>query len=99
MIALALMAMQTPSGSPAEVPLIYGSNISCATAFRESNRGETLAYIAGLWSGFNIAWRHRVGTSTDTNGVVGEVRKVCEAAPSKSLPDAIYDAYSTMAKR
>lgn len=56
---------------------------------------EGEVWIMGYWSGLNRAnpQGRTVGRSTDADGLIGEVRKVCEEQPSMKLIDAATQAY------
>ncbi len=56
------------------------------------------SWILGFWSGINVANDARVGGSTTSNGVVGEVKLHCRKHPSKSLGQATFDTYQAMKK-
>jgi hypothetical protein len=72
---------------------------SCATwlATPESEAIGNL-WITGYWSGRNVAEvdtakPEDVGQSTDARGVVGEVKKLCQANPSAKLLIAADEVY------
>jgi hypothetical protein len=47
---------------------------------------EGKVWIYGFWSGMNVFnTSHTVGSKTDPAGIIGEVKKFCENAPSESL--------------
>lgn len=76
---------------------VFGGTISCA-AWLESPSTEVQGsqWLLGFWSGKNMEAEGggQVGRSTDAAGVVGEVRLVCQASPSKSLISATLETYN-----
>jgi len=54
------------------------------------------AWILGYWSGLNSnnVGNHRVGKSTDANGILAEVHRVCSDRPSLSLFLATREIYT-----
>lgn len=93
MIALAMMVALTAQSGGA---LVYGGEISCArwqstTSYQQAGR----SWILGFWSGKNMeaADNSQVGRTTDADGIVGEVKLVCDAAPSKMLVTATLETY------
>ncbi len=78
----------------------YGGGISCATWLSSPSSEQTgREWLLGYWTGMNAAaargGSHNggVGESTDVNGIVGEVRLVCEQEPSRSLIAATQDVF------
>ncbi len=75
---------------------------SCAT-WQQNPRtvSEGEVWIFGFWSALNIAnpANHLVGRDTDSAGVVGEVKKACDAHPSATLSDVILDVYHRLEPR
>ncbi|MDP3406593.1 MAG: hypothetical protein Q8S03_18030 [Brevundimonas sp.] len=81
--------------------LVFGGLTSCASWLETpSNEAQGYQWIIGFWSGRNIeasfAGREfaQVGHSTDSAGIVGEVRLVCQASPSKSLAGATIETFN-----
>lgn len=83
------------AADPSQKIHYYGlAGSSCATWLSSSEYqlgGEQ--WIFGFWSGLNQEAaihneRSDVGKTTDRNGIVGEVKKVCLREPSKQLKDA-----------
>src|SRR5260370_42454217 len=74
-------------------------NSSCANWLSTpSNRNEGGIWIMGYWSGRNDenALNHDVGGETDAQGILAEVRKICEERPSITLTKAAGTAYLNM---
>jgi len=102
----ALMAMGLsvfPATAQTQKPYMvqtYGAGLeSCATWL--SNPGEEASgsnWVLGYWSGRNIdnAQNHLVGSHTDGQGVLGEVKVICTAEPSTELADAVARTYFKM---
>jgi hypothetical protein len=56
-------------------------------------------WIIGFWSGLNrFNENHMVGSKTDYNGIIAEVKKVCAGRPSMSVSDATLTAYKMLAQ-
>ena len=61
--------------------------------------GQTQIWIMGFWSGLNLANNvikneaGSVGNTTDADGIIEEVRKVCTEQPSTGIANAIYQVY------
>jgi hypothetical protein len=91
--ALALAQAHAP---PTGIRIIGVGNDSCATAFRRENLIQSQAWIYGFWSGRNSERRASVGFSTDANGIVGEVERLCRLSPSTALVIAATVAYDAM---
>lgn len=70
-------------------------NLTCATAFLPENRAATENWIAGFWAAWDmsqITKAEPLAGSSDLNGIVGEVEKVCREQPSTGLLFATLDA-------
>lgn len=91
-IAVMVFVLVTVSGpSRAQSTSIFGiGTASCATWLSDSQMQMLGAsWILGLWSGMNYAGsKHRVGHTTDAQGLVGEVKKRCLDVPSDLLLEA-----------
>jgi hypothetical protein len=81
---------------------MYGmGNKSCA--YWQSSQATLYAgnsWIYGYWSGLNAFNNkdHMVGSKTDANGIVAEVKKVCAEHPSMSVSDATLAVYEMLAQ-
>lgn len=96
MIALALMLAQAGANP---VPMISGFGMggySCARAFASENLNQTQSWIFGFWSGVNNTRGLQVGSHTDGDGVLGEVRRVCASHPATLLYVAAEKAYANL---
>jgi hypothetical protein len=62
---------------------------------------EGRAWIYGNWTGLNIhnTQNRMVGSRTDGDGIVAEVKKVCDGQRSMSLGEAVLKVYNAMAER
>lgn len=69
---------------------------SCATVGNDFANITVRYWILGFWSGMNTAKGKMVGKSTDTNGVIGEVKLYCAAHPSSLVTDAVEAVYSAL---
>jgi hypothetical protein len=82
--------------------LTYGmGNQSCASW--TDNPAATVAgdqWILGYWSALNLVntTNKSVGSKTDGEGVLGEVRLYCQQHPSMLINAAVSDVYVRMAK-
>ena len=77
-------------------------NLTCATAFLSENRSATENWIAGFWAAWDMSQVTKaepLAGSSDLNGIVGEVEKVCRDNPSSSLVFATLDARQAVKAR
>jgi hypothetical protein len=105
MRAALIVALMLPSLAWAQDATIYAygdGNGSCASwlANRTSERIGS-EWILGYWTGRNVSadvadGNGMVGSTTDTLGIIAEVKLVCEAEPSKSLLNAADEVYRRM---
>ena len=81
---------------------IVGAGLDSCATWQSSrlNFNDGSAWIFGFWSGLNTlnAKNHVVGSLTDGEGIVAEVKKICGARPSMNLTDAVIEVYSRMAR-
>jgi hypothetical protein len=79
---------------------VYGmGNESCAHWLSDSTfQRDGESWFMGLWSGLNIFNKvnHNVGSNTDGDGRLGEMKKFCEAHPSTKFMDAAEAVYNKM---
>ena len=74
-----------------------GGTQSCATWLaNEPNKQTGSHWILGYWTGLNSALGSATGHTTDTLGIIGEVEKACEEAPSESVIMAVSSVYMKM---
>lgn len=74
---------------------------SCATWLSTPNKeNEGSIWIYGAWSGMNFKnpENHIVGSTSDSNGIVAEVRAICSREPSTTLGSATLQAYNRLEK-
>jgi hypothetical protein len=71
--------------------------MSCAT-WNSENDAQVQAWTLGYWTGLNVMnpKDHTVGSSTDGEGIIGEVRLVCQAHPAMGVLDAENIVYGRM---
>lgn len=89
----ALFAAVTLAASPPSSVQVRGDGgLSCATWLStQTAYGYGNEWVWGFWTGANAVSAAagttdgKVGRSTDNLGIVGEVRKICEAEPSIHL--------------
>ena len=55
---------------------------------------EASTWIMGFWSGLNRATVRVVGSTTDGDGIIEEVRKLCKEQPALKISSATYEVYS-----
>lgn len=92
MIAAAVFAAALAASHGSDPVIFYGvgQSESCAAWLSSPQKDqEGFTWIMGFWSGLNAAavptgQRADVGRSTDGWGIVGEVRKLCQANPSST---------------
>jgi len=100
MITAFLFAAAVAQNAPRQVQMFGIGLDSCAHWLQTpSLRREGETWALGYWSGLNVntTTSPTVGRHTDPDGVIGEIRKVCEGAPSLPLALAINQAYDAMA--
>lgn len=72
---------------------------SCASWLStENNKFQGDVWILGAWSGMNVynTKNHVVGSNTDAQGLIAEVRAVCVKSPSLVLHNAVIEAYVSL---
>ena len=87
-VALGLSAAE----SQTETYSVGIGRLSCAYWVSNSQReAEGRSWALGFWTAYNAVneFSHTVGANTDTEVILGEVRKICVAEPSLGLADAI----------
>jgi len=76
-----------------------GGTQSCA-AWLATPAAETEGrwWIVGFWSGRNMqnGGNGRVGSSTDSEGIIGEIKRLCQAEPALLLINAAGRVYVDM---
>lgn len=93
-VLILLLATATAANSTSKV---FGvGNESCATSFQSQYLYQTKAWIMGFWSARNVDADASVGSTTDLNGIVGEVEIICKKHPSKALLIAVMHVYDVM---
>ena len=99
--SLAMAAAIHAAQLPARPGYILGDGAqSCATWLGDAaseNNGR--AWIAGFWSGLNFTpGQELVGQSTDGEGIIGEVKLMCQQNPSMRLFFAVRSIHSRMTR-
>jgi len=87
-VALGLSAAE----SQTEAYSVGIGRLSCAYWVSNSQReAEGRSWALGFWTAYNAVneFSRTVGANTDTEVILGEVRKICVAEPSLGLADAI----------
>jgi hypothetical protein len=81
-------------------PQDNGKSISCATALGTTGQfdPDTRFWALGFWSGQNTARLAMVGHTTDANGIIGEIEKLCRNEPAMPYVSAVGSTYITMKK-
>jgi hypothetical protein len=70
--------------------------LSCAYWLSSPERkAEGRSWALGFWTAYNAVneARHTVGANTDTEVIVGEVKRTCVSEPSLSLVGAVVRVY------
>ncbi|MBR0863665.1 hypothetical protein ACVIWV_005797 [Bradyrhizobium diazoefficiens] len=92
-----------PSVVKAQESYLYGLGLKSCGYWQSSPAlfGEGKVWIFGFWSGMNVFndGDHMVGSQTDAAGIVAEIKKVCEEAPSQSLGQATRTVYTKLSKK
>jgi hypothetical protein len=85
----------TPGAAPVEVMTAgFGAQSSCASWSRDRSQGSI--WILGYWSGRNVEGQKSVGSATDADGILDEVRLICKAEPSRRMIDAVDEVYNRL---
>jgi hypothetical protein len=86
---LVMAAMLGAAAAPQKSVNVRGNGVlTCATAFQAENREGTANWIAGYWAAWDMSQvnvARALAPSSDLNGIVGEVEKVCRDEPSNTL--------------
>jgi hypothetical protein len=59
-------------------------------------RAQAREWILGYLSGLNVGADANVGTRSDAEGMIGEVRLYCDGHPSMQLVDAVDKTWSKL---
>lgn len=99
LLAVALVCAAPVSPALAGDVMVLGIGRSSCAAWTPIRENEALAYIYGYWSAINEARNEAgingtIGSETDTQGIVGEVRLRCQQNPSMPFRTAILDTYA-----
>ena len=102
LLAALLFGAQSQLGQPTENgrPIwVIGGTQSCASWLSTpANEEEGRWWLVGFWSGRNMqnGDNGRVGSSTDSEGIIGEVKRICAGEPSLQLITAAGRVYVEM---
>ena len=72
---------------------------SCATWLNDPNHEDLVtSWVLGYWTATNVVApvNHHVGQNSDADGIMAEVRLVCQANPSMRIQEATGIAYGKM---
>jgi len=96
--AVPFLAPSTKNDTGRAIFTIGGTESCAAWLGTPSSETEGRWWIAGFWSGRNMqnGGNGRVGSSTDSEGIIGEIRRVCQAEPSLPLINAAGRVYTEM---
>lgn len=83
-------------GSMPMIAVFGQGGSSCAAAMEPANYRYARIWVMGYVSGLNSGTNGQVGQTTDGDGIMGEVRLVCEGQPSLRLIDAAAKVYLNM---
>ena len=98
LLAVPFFAPATQNDSGRAIWTIGGTQSCAAWLATPTSETEGRWWIAGYWSGRNMqnAARGQVGSSTDSEGIIGEIRRMCLAEPSLLLINAAARVYVEM---
>lgn len=98
LLAVPFFAPATQNDSGRAIWTIGGTESCSAWLATPVSETEGRWWIAGFWSGRNMqnSSNARVGSSTDSEGIIGEIRRVCQAEPSLLLINAAGRVYVEM---
>jgi len=104
-LGLGALLLAIPFLSPApqndqgrSVWTIGGTQSCAAWLATPESEAEGIWWIAGFWSGRNMqnGPNGRVGSSSDSEGIIGEIKRVCQAEPSLLLINVAGRVYVEM---
>lgn len=79
---------------------MYGIGTKSCAYWQSSGAtlAEGRAWAYGYWSGLNTFNNqdHMVGSRTDSDGIIGEVKKLCDSHPSITFGTAVLAVYGAM---
>ncbi len=93
-----LLCFQGGSSARGQLTNVFGiGRKSCAT-WNSENNAQVQAWALGYWTGLHVMnpKDHTVGSSTDGEGIIEEVRLVCQAHPPMGILDAENIVYGRM---
>ena len=98
LLAVPFFAPATQNDSGRAIWTIGGTQSCAAWLATPASDTEGRWWIAGYWSGRNMqnGARGQVGSSTDSEGIIGEIRRACQAEPSLLLITAAARVYVEM---
>ena len=98
MLAIPFMAPATQDESGRTIWTIGGTQSCAAWLATPASETEGRWWIAGFWSGRNMqnGAYGRVGSSTDSEGIIGEIKRVCQSEPTLLLINAAGRVYVEM---
>lgn len=71
--------------------------VNCATAFSNQATEEAVAsWVNGYWSGLNVGLGLSVGSTSDANGIMREIKLDCEKTPTATLHQAAHHTYNRL---
>lgn len=89
-------AREPPKRTTPDV-MIYGAGgFSCTRAWQQENVSFSTNWVLGFWSGVNNTRGLLVGSKTDADGILGEVKRVCAARPAIRLYEAVDQAFANL---
>ena len=100
---LALAAHAQPvapvNDKPKQVVVFGVGHYSCERAWETEFKFSAFSWVMGYFSGRNVGDQTKVGGTTDGDGVVAEVRKVCDAKPSLTLATATERVFVSLSRQ
>jgi hypothetical protein len=98
-----LLALESQDASAQSAYHSVGiGNRSCAFWLSDPRReNEGIAYLYGVWTALNMVNPRNgfVGSTTDNEGKIAEVKRVCLGKPSMAFVEAIAEVYTGIAGR
>lgn len=102
---VAVVCVVTMGEVPGQAPDFYAlgqGRLSCANWLsRPEYERDGQSWILGYWSAINLAnpANHAVGSRSDGDGIVAEVKRICLAEPSANLYQAVDRVYLEFQQR
>ena len=98
LLAIPFLAPSNQNDSGRSIWTIGGTQSCASWLATPDSETEGRWWIAGFWSGRNMqnGTYSRVGSSTDSEGIIAEIKRVCQGEPTLLLINAAASVYVQM---